>query len=202
MKKKVLLACKILEMTKEELVKLKAQNGRRRKKNQNPPVVIISDGLGMHVCKVCPNATAKKDQKYTNNMVFRKKGVTGYHNKVLNKCTEQQGSNLHFHLNTECLRKHDQTFEVCNVYMNDEVWQSLLHEQMMVLKEVGILKPIAVAKVCGKLPSSVQKWHMHLENLCMLLMHTNIFRMLNLFHTKLGLVNNFNLHLVTSPPSG
>ena len=52
------------------------------------------------------------------------------------------------------MRKHDQTFEVYNVYMNDEMWQTLSHEQM-VLKEVGILKPIAVTKVCGKLPSFV-----------------------------------------------
>ena len=143
-------------MIQEELVKLIAQNDRR-KKNQNPPVVIISDGLGIHVHKGCPSAIAKKDQKYPNNMVFRKKGVTGYHNKVLNKWIEQQGSNLHFHLNTECLRKHDQTFEVCDAYMNDDVWQTLLYKQMMVLKEVGILKPIAVTKVYGRLLSLVQK---------------------------------------------
>ena len=70
-------------MTQEELVKLKAQNDRRRKKNQNPQVLIILNGLGMYVCKEYPNAIAKKDPEYPNNMVFRKKGVTGYHNKVL-----------------------------------------------------------------------------------------------------------------------
>ena len=139
MKKKVLLPCKILEMTQKELAKLKAQDDRKRKKNQNPPVVIILDGLGIHVCKGCPNVIAKKDQKYPNNMVFRKKCVIGYHNKVLNKWIGQQGSNLHIHLNTECLRKHDQTFEVCNVYKNDKVWQTLLCKQIMLLKEVSIL---------------------------------------------------------------
>ena len=137
-------------MTQEELVKLKAQNDRRRKKNKNHPVVIISDGLGIHVCKGCPNAITKKDQKYLNNMVFRKKGVIGYHNKVLNKWIEQQGSNLHFCLNTECLGKHDQTFEIYNVCMIDEVWKTLLHEQLMVVKECGILKPIVVTEMCGK----------------------------------------------------
>ena len=102
----------------KRLLNLKSEDGKRQKGKENPPIVIFTDGLGIHICKGCPKGFQKDEQKYP--MVFWHKGIVGYYNTVLNKWIQQE-SNIHVHLSMQCLHKHDQTVEMRNIYMNDEV---------------------------------------------------------------------------------
>ena len=115
-REKIFLACEVLKMRYEEVIKLKSEDRKRQKGKENPPVVIITDGLGIHVCKGCPKGIQKDEQKYPRNMVFWCKGIVGYYNRVLNKWIQQE-SNIHVHLSMQCLCKHDQTVEMRNIYI-------------------------------------------------------------------------------------
>ena len=75
----------------------------------NPPVVILTDGTNISMCKGCGKKFTKEQREYPNNMVFRKKGITGYlfQGKYISKV-----GNIHFHLQKECLRQHDDTIQL------------------------------------------------------------------------------------------
>ena len=127
-------------------MKLESEDGKRKKEKENPPVVIITDGLGIHGCKGCPNGIQKDEQKYPRNVVFQCKGIVGYYNRVLNKWIQKE-SNIHVHFSMWCLCKYYQTVEMRNIYINDEVWKNLIREQMQVLNDVGILKYLLTNKL-------------------------------------------------------
>ena len=57
------------------LFNLRVKMEKDKKGKENPPVVIITDGLGIHVCKECPKGVQKDEQKYPRNMVFQCKGI-------------------------------------------------------------------------------------------------------------------------------
>ena len=38
----------------------------------NAPMIIFTDGLGSSVCKGCTKGITKEEQKYPNNMVFKR----------------------------------------------------------------------------------------------------------------------------------
>ena len=61
----------------------------------NPPVVILTDGTNISTCEGCGKKNTKEQTKYPNNMVFRKKGITGYlfQGRYISKI-----GNIHFHL--------------------------------------------------------------------------------------------------------
>ena len=44
----------------------------------NPPVVILTDGTIISMCKDCGKKITKEQGEYPNNIVFRKKCITGY----------------------------------------------------------------------------------------------------------------------------
>ena len=88
--------------------------------------------------KAVPKKLQQK-RKYPNNMVFRKKGITGYlfQGRYISKI-----GNVHFHLCKECLRHHDNTVQLCEIMMHEEVFEELSIEQMSVLNQKGFLKYI------------------------------------------------------------
>ena len=55
-------------------------------------------------------------------MVFQRRGIVGYYNKILNKFINGE-VNVHFHLKKSCLRNADQTVEFKDITMTDEVLQ-------------------------------------------------------------------------------
>ena len=105
----------------------------------NPPVVILTDGTNISMCKGCGKKITKEQRKYPNNMVFRKKGIMGYlfKGRYISKIR-----NIHFHLQKECLRHHDDTVQLCEIMMHEEVFEDLSIEQMSVLNQKGFLKYI------------------------------------------------------------
>ena len=141
----ILLATEVLDVCYADLLKEKEEMGMS--KNKNPPVVIFTNGLGIHVCRGCTKKTITKEEtSYPKNMVFHRKGVSGFYNKKTNQWFDQE-TNLHFHLDWRCLRRHDQTVEFRDIYMNDEVFQDLSRQQMVVLKEAALLKHIVLTKI-------------------------------------------------------
>ena len=61
----------------------------------NPPVVILTDGTNISMCKGCGKKITKEQREYPNNMVFRKKDIKGYlfQGKYISKV-----GNIHFDL--------------------------------------------------------------------------------------------------------
>ena len=105
----------------------------------NPPVVILTDGTNISMCKGCGKKITKEQRKYPNNMVFRKKGIMGYlfQGRYILKV-----GNIHFHLQKECLRHHDDTVQLRKIMMLEEVFEDLSIKQMSVLRQKGCLKYI------------------------------------------------------------
>ena len=92
------------------------------------------------MCKGCGQKKITKEQReYPNNMVFRKKGITGYlfQGRYISKV-----GNIHFHLQKECLRHHDDTIQLREIVMHEEVFEELSIEQMSVLNKKDFLKYI------------------------------------------------------------
>ena len=104
----------------------------------NPPVIVSTIGTSIRLCKGCGCAISKKQIKPPNNFVFRRKGVVGFFNKDRNQYIEKAG-NIHFHLRIGCLRKHDDTVELKDIIMHDEVFDGLSEEQMEYLRKNGVL---------------------------------------------------------------
>ena len=89
--------------------------------------------------KAVVKTITKEQRKYPNNMVFRKKGITGYffQRRYISKV-----GNIHFHLRKKCLRHHDDTVQLREIMMHEEVFEGLSIEQMSVLNQKGFLKYI------------------------------------------------------------
>ena len=83
----------------------RSEQGKKKSKYAvpNPPMVIFTDGLGISACKGCPKGITKEEQKYPNNMVFRRRGSVSYFNRKLQKYVTSD-CNIHIHLNKACLR--------------------------------------------------------------------------------------------------
>ena len=93
------------------------------------------------MCKGCTKKIIKEQRKCPSNMVFRKKGITGYLFQVI---YISKIGNVHFHLCKECLRHHDNTVQLREIMMHEEVFEELSTEQMSVLNQKGFLKYIMV----------------------------------------------------------
>ena len=74
----------------------------KRNEMNNPPVLLISNGLGVSKCKGCSKSITKQELRYPNNMVFRRRGPTRFYNPKTNKYIKKEG-NIHFHVNIKCL---------------------------------------------------------------------------------------------------
>ena len=93
------------------------------------------------MCKGCGKAITLNDKQYPHNMVFTRRGIMGYLNCKMNVYINKI-SNIHFHLCIKCIRDHDHTVKLCDIMMNEEVFEDLSIEQMEELNERGILKYI------------------------------------------------------------
>ena len=107
----------------------------------NAPVVVFTSGTNIRKCRGCGKEILNEKKKYPNNMVFRRRGPSGFLNKLTNKWVNKV-DNIHFHLDTSCLRKNDQTVNWKDIMMTDEVFEELSREQMEVLHQKQILKYI------------------------------------------------------------
>ena len=63
------------------IMKKNVQKPPPKIERKNPPVVIFTNGLGIKVCKGCPNKITKEQQVYPNNIVFRHHGPGGSKDK-------------------------------------------------------------------------------------------------------------------------
>ena len=142
---KIHTGLKIIENEKRKLL----ENEKKMKHkvvHPNPPVFIFTDGLGISVCKGCTKKKISCEEiTYPHNMVFQRRGILGYYNKVLNKFVNGE-YNVHFHLKKSCLRNADQSLKFKDITMTDEVFAALSLEQLGVLKDADILQYIIANK--------------------------------------------------------
>ena len=146
MKKNLMLAMEILD---SDLLPDPPVNAIK-----NPPFV-VEGTWQIRKCKGCKKEITAGDKAYPHNMVLRRIGVVGYLNKVQNRWVQSE-QNVHFHLNMQCLRKHDATMELRYITCNDEFFAGLERKQMEYLGKIGFLKPLARKK-----SESVGKQHTH-----------------------------------------
>ena len=140
-KKKARLAKRIIAGLEDSDSNEDEDNSRKKLKKvipQNPPVVILTDGLGIKTCQGCGNGITKDEQMSPSNMVFRQKGVKAMYNRKYN-CIWNKEQNNHYHLSMKCLHEKDQAVKYSDIIMNEKTFESLSREQMKVLNEIGIL---------------------------------------------------------------
>ena len=107
---------------------------------KNPPM-IMKVTWQIHRCHGCKKDISEEDKVAPNDMVFWRNDVVGYLNPTLNKWC-QSGQFLYFHLNMNCLRRHEGTIEVRYIGCNDDQFVNLTEENMEHLNNMGFLKPI------------------------------------------------------------
>ena len=113
-------------------------------KIDNPPTIVRATEM-IRRCRGCRGEIKPADKQYPHNMVFRRRGVVGYLNRVKNEWVESE-QNIHFHMKLACLRKNDATIEGRYIATNDETFLWLDNKQMEWLHAQGFLKPIARKK--------------------------------------------------------
>ena len=117
----------------------------RKNKINNPPMVIYATWR-ITKCRGCKKAITNEDKASPHSFVLHRHGVVGYFNKLHNKWLDSE-QNIHFHMNMDCVRKHDSTIEKHHVLGNDEVFCSLTAEEMAFLHANGFLRPLAEKKM-------------------------------------------------------
>ena len=145
MRKNIQLGYEISGVTREDLMSVQQRHATRKEKLRKP-LVIFTDGRGIHVCQGCPNPISKQEQKYPKNMVFRMKIDNTFLHKTTNRVMKKE-QDAHFHLNMTCLRKKDASVEMRDIYMTDDTFQELTRENMEVLQKANILQHILAHKV-------------------------------------------------------
>ena len=114
----------------------------------NPPTLFFTDSLGISRCKGCGKKITPQQQAPPRNMVFCRRGRTGFLNKLTNKWIEKEG-NVHFHINIECLRGRGGTItiDIRHLTTCDDVLNVMDEEHMQVLNELDMLHPIIAQKI-------------------------------------------------------
>ena len=110
-----------------------------------PPMLIYATWR-ITKCRGCKKSITDEDKASPHSFVLRRCGVVGYFNKLHNKRLDSE-QNIHFHMNMDCVRKHNSTVEKCHVACNDEVFCRLSEQEMAFLNANGYLKPIAEKKM-------------------------------------------------------
>ena len=96
-------------------------------------------------CRGCKKAITDEDKASPHSFVLHRHGVVGYFNKLHNKWLDNE-QNIHFHMNMDCVQKHNSTVEKHHVSCNEEVFCRLSEQEMAFLHTNGYLKPIAEKK--------------------------------------------------------
>lgn len=122
-----------------KILKLKEKPKAPRSSDENPPVVICTNGTNIRSCKGCNSDITKEDKRYPHNMVFRRRGETRWFNKLTRQWVHQMG-NIHFHLKRKCLRNHYPSLNWRSIVMTDDVFDEMTEDQMAVLHELDLLK--------------------------------------------------------------
>ena len=91
------------------------------------------------MCKGCGNKYYQRAEKIPQQYGIQEKRHNGI---PLPGQIHFQNGNIHFHLRKECLRHHDDTVQLCEIMMHEEVFEDLSIEQMSVLNQKGFLKYI------------------------------------------------------------
>ena len=104
-----------------------------------PPVVILTDGTNISMCKGCSKKNFQRAEKIPQQYGIQEKRHNGipFPGEIHFK-----SGNIHFHLRKKCLRHHDDTVQLRKIMMHEEVFEDLSIEQMSVLNQKGFPKYI------------------------------------------------------------
>ena len=92
-------------------------------------------------CLGCDRYIHKKDLPHPTDIIFSLKAIRPYLNRKTQEWNhpEKQG---YFHLNIECLQKHDSTIEMRQATITDDMFMRLSQQQLQFLQNQGILEHV------------------------------------------------------------
>ena len=108
------------------------------------PACIVQNLVNVSVCQGCPK---KIDLKIPapHDMFVRMKGIRPHKDKDTLMWIDEV-KNIYFHLNLDCLKKLDPTFEVEILTMTDEMFSNISDLHISHLRDLGILEHIIAQK--------------------------------------------------------
>ena len=128
-----------------EIIDAQLQPSGRSSLMNNPPLVVKAYWQ-ITKCRGCKKSITTEDKEYPHDLVFQRRGICGYFNTVQNKWVENEAF-VYYHLSIQCLRKGESTLEYRYISAVDDVFATLDREQMVVLNDLGFLRPIVEKKL-------------------------------------------------------
>ena len=114
---------------------------RRSTRGYNPPFVTFFGEKSKYKCIGCDKYIFKKDYPHPTDLMFTLKAIRPYLSPYTHQWNhpEKQG---YFHLDLGCLQKHDQTIEMRQATITDQMFMQLSQQQLQYLQNEGILEHI------------------------------------------------------------
>ena len=112
---------------------------RRSTRGYNPPFVTFFGDRSKYKCIGCDKYILKKDYPHPTDLMFTLKAIRPYFSPHTHNWhhPEKQG---YFHLDLRCLQKHDQTIEMRQATITDQMFMQLSQQQLQYLHNEGILE--------------------------------------------------------------
>ena len=113
----------------------------RSTRGYNPPFVTFFGDRSKYKCIGCDKYILKKDYPHPTDLMFTLKTIRQYLSPHTHNWhhPEKQG---YFHLDLRCLQKHDQTIEMRQATITDQMFMQLSQQQLQYLHNEGILEHI------------------------------------------------------------
>ena len=116
----------------------------RSTQQNNPPFVALYERK-YYKCLGCDTWVVKKDNPYSCNLIFMLKAICPYVHLTTQEWIHPEGNGF-FHLDINCVQKHDCTIEMHMATITDDVFMCLTQQQLEFLNAEGILCHITTNK--------------------------------------------------------
>ena len=114
---------------------------RRSTRGYNPPFVTFFGDKSKYKCISCGKYIFKKDFPHPTDLMFTLKAIRPYLNPHTLRWDQPEKQGF-FHLSLNCLQKHDQTIEMRQATITDQMFMQLSQQQLQYLHNEGILEHI------------------------------------------------------------
>ena len=118
---------------------------RRSTRQNNPPFVTLFNERAKYKCLGCNGWIWKKNFPHPRDLLFTLKAIRPFINPRTQEFVHPERNGF-FHLDIKCLKLHDNTIEMRQATVSDEVFMRLSQQQLEYLNSIGILRHITANK--------------------------------------------------------
>ena len=118
---------------------------RRSTRQNNPPFVTTFKKRSKYLCLGCNKWIWKKNYPHPRDLLFTLKAIRPFLNPKTQEWVHPE-KNGFFHLDINCLQLHDNTIEMRQATVADDVYMSLTQQHLEYLHSIGILRHITANK--------------------------------------------------------